>query len=249
MHNLKVLKLHLYKEKPSPEHEYIVAKIFHLQQSHTFLRIKCCVNLVAAGKDSSEQGDPVQIDDNTTSSTQPSQSTSLLTPSVSMSSSAQLSGKADTLDVVNTMSCGEWPPENCNTLIKKVVCNSNCPAILLHLVILTNVVHEDSPKYHTLPRQCYWYANMIMCAFQSLFPEITQERHEGSGRWNKIKIHDSKDTEESRATVHKVKLAFKKCQDHINDLVHVVGRLHRHYTHAHNGQHRSIRAESDLIIS
>jgi len=62
-----------------------------------------------------------------------------------------------------------------------------------------------------------------MCTFQPLFPESAQERHEASRKWNKIKVHDMKDTEELRVTVCKIELAFKKCWDYINDLVHIVG--------------------------
>ena len=245
MHSIKVLELRLYKKTSSPEHEFVVAKFAQPPWFHVYLRIERCVD-GAAGKDDGKLADAAQKDDNVISSTQPSQSTSSLTPSASVSISmpSQLPVKAAALDMVHTIHRGEWPSENSNTLVRKTVCNNNCPATLLHLAILANVVHNNSPEYHTFQRQCHWYADTLLCAFHSLFPNVTQEMRGASGTWNWIPIHDN-GTKESKETVLAIKSAFEERRNHVDGLVCIVGRLRRHYTDAHDGRLRSMKAKTN----
>jgi len=234
---LKVLELRLYKEKSSPEHEYIIAKISQSQWSYGLLRIDRCVDL---------DGKPEDATQNAISS---KQSKSSLASSASASTSSQLSGKADAWDMVSTIHGGEWPSESSHILIEKAVCESNCPAILLHLAILARIVHDDSPKYHTFRRQCYWYADTIMRIFQYSFPGITSRKSEASGTWNHITIHNSEDTNESRDMIDKIKFAFEQRREYVDELVRSMDQLHRHHTGAHNGQYRSREAKSNLIVT
>ena len=141
----KVTRVGIYKERSHPQHEYIVAEVRNQEKKPRFYRLERSVRRKEQAQDSREA---LSVSAAHTSS------------SGSSDSSLHLLAKPTSYDTVR-MESGR-PKEHCTKAIDFRKCAT--PPTILDLSILGSTLHQDSPNYHLLQRQCYWFAGMFLLA-------------------------------------------------------------------------------------
>lgn len=140
----KVSRIGIYKESSHPQHEFAVAEVRTDENKKMYYRLERSVRRKAQTQNS---GEALSLS---------AAQTSLFDSS--SDSSLHLLARPTSYDSVR-MEKGR-PKEHCSKAVHFQDCTS--PPTILDLAMLGATLHEDSPNYHLLQRQCYWFAGMIL---------------------------------------------------------------------------------------
>ncbi|KAF8966490.1 hypothetical protein BDZ97DRAFT_1808122 [Flammula alnicola] len=165
-----IVEFRRYKEHAHPEHEYLIAKIWVPEGYYRYLRIERTAHI------------PLN---------EASKSTLRSIPTTSLQASLAVMGELYVYDSVKSIE--EWP-----TTSDQCLDRLQCPRghiRLLDLAIVATLLHDNSPRYQILTRQCYWYSDMILGVLHREFPDMTALDRDAS-----ITLSYSYDDEKSQSS-------------------------------------------------